>query len=317
MCSAGTSKSLTSDSPRSASTGSVLSGSVLSGPASPGSVLSGSLLPGPARCPGVIGVIGVIGALPGTAGVIGFFGYSVAALAWVAFAFALGSWAQAVSGFGFALITIPLLTVVAPRTEAVIAQTIAGMVVTTWMAWKLRAEVDRPMFRRALPMMLVGLPVGIVVGHVLPERIMRFVIGVSVIAAATGFALGVQLRGRVRVVDAVAGFVSGVLSTTTGTTGPPLVIAMTGRSMAPAASRATLQALFTFANISAIGLFVVDGSFTREGVALGLLGLGPATLVRRAGERSFQRLDPARYRTLVLVLLVLAGSIAIWRALQP
>jgi uncharacterized protein len=210
---------------------------------------------------------------------------------------------------------VPLLAVVCTRTDAVVAQTVVGFFVTTYLAWQLRADVDRKLLSRALPASIVGMPLGIVVGHLVSDRILRFVLGVSVILAATAIARGWRFRSRPEVVDIVAGGVSGILSTTTGTSGPPIVIGMAGRDLSPAATRSSLQAIFMVANIVTIGLFAFDHSLTKRGIGVGVIGLVPAVLVRRSGERMFRKLNPERYRKLVLVLLFVAGAVALVTAI--
>jgi uncharacterized protein len=210
---------------------------------------------------------------------------------------------------------VPLLAVVCTRIDAVVAQTVVGFFVTTYLAWKLRADVDRKLLSRALPASIVGMPLGIVVGHLVSDRALRFVLGVSVIVAAAAIAKGWRFRWRPDVVDVVTGGVSGILSTTTGTSGPPIVIGMAGRDLSPAATRSSLQVIFMVANFVSIGLFAVDDSLTKQGIGVGLIGLIPAVLVRSSGERMFRKLNPDRYRKLVLVLLFAAGAIALLTAI--
>ena len=243
------------------------------------------------------------------------FGLTAIEVVWVVFAFGLGSWAQTVSGFGFALITVPLLTVVCTRIDSVVAQSVVGLFVTTYLAWKLRADVDRTLVSRVIPASVIGMPVGIVVGHLVSDRILRMVLGLSVIGAATAIATGWRVRGNPKVVDVIAGGVSGVLSTTTGTSGPPVVIAMAGRDLAQSAMRSSLQWIFLVGNVVAMALFALDSALTREGLGVGLIGLAPAILVRRNGDRMFHKLRPEQYRKLVLVMLFIAGAIAVLTAL--
>jgi uncharacterized protein len=196
-----------------------------------------------------------------------------------------------------------------------VAQTVVGFFVTTYLAWKLRADVDRKLLSRALPASIVGMPLGIVIGNLVSDRALRFALGISVILAATAIAKGWRFRSHPELVDIVSGGVSGILSTTTGTSGPPIVIGMAGRDLSPAATRSSLQAIFMVANFVTIGLFAVDGSLTKQGLGVGFIGLIPAVLVRRSGERMFRRLSPDLFRKLVLALLFVAGTVAIITAI--
>ncbi len=243
-------------------------------------------------------------------------GLSGEATTWIAVVFAIAAFAQALSGFGFSLLCIPLLTLVSTRTDAVVSSTMVGMVTQIWMAYKLRAEVSREVVKWALPASFVGMPVGILIGHVVSDRALRVAVGVAVLFAVIAIQRGFAVRGRPSRVDSVAGFVSGVLSTTTGTNGPPLVVALAGRSLQPGITRATLTALFCGANIVTIALFAADGSISSHAPVIAMIGLVPALGVRAASEGLFRKLNPARYRTLVLTLLTVAGTVAIINAFR-
>ena len=241
---------------------------------------------------------------------------SDASMVWIVAVFGIAAFAQALSGFGFSLLCVPLLTLVCTRTDAVVSSTMVGMVTQIWMAFKLRREVSRDIVRWALPASFVGMPVGILIGHVVNDRALRVAVGVAVLFAVVAIHQGFAVRGRPSRVDSVAGFVSGVLSTTTGTNGPPLVVALAGRSMEPGVTRATLTALFCGANIVTIALFAVDGSISSRAPVIAAIGLIPALGVRAASEGLFRKLNPARYRTLVLGLLTVAGLVAIANAIR-
>ena len=235
---------------------------------------------------------------------------------WVVAVFSLAAFAQAISGFGFSLISIPLLTVVCTRTDAVVSGGMVGFVTQSWMAWHLRREVERDVVRWALPASFLGMPVGILIGHVVNDRAMRIGVGVAVLAAALSISRGWRVTGKPHIVNGLAGLISGVLGTTTGTNGPPLVVALAGRGYTPGVTRATLSSLFFFANIVALGLFALDGSITKRASVIALVGVLPAVIVRGASEGTFRRLDPARYRRIVLGLLTVAGTVAIANALR-
>jgi uncharacterized protein len=240
---------------------------------------------------------------------------SSAAWIWVGVAFALGSAAQAITGFGFALIAIPLASLVLSPTDAVVAQTLAGSLISFVMAWQYRTDLDRPTAARVTPWMIAGMPFGLLVATQVSDDALRLSVGVCVIGAAIAIATGVRIRShRVRLVDGVAGAISGVLATTTGTNGPPLVITLAGRDTPPLSFRSTLQFLFALGNLVSLPLFAAAGQITSSGTRAGAIAIVPTVAGRLFGERIFRRLNPESFRTLVLVMLFLAGAVAITRS---
>ncbi len=232
--------------------------------------------------------------------------------AWLGVAFALGSGAQAVSGFGFALISIPLASLVVSTTDAVVMQTLAGCMLSVVMAWQYRADADLPTCRVVVPTAFLGIPVGMLIASRVSDRGLRFAVGVAVLVAATAIATGYRIRSaRTGLVNGFAGFVSGVLSSTTGTNGPPLVIALAGRDAPPATFRATLQVAFAASNVLLVPAFIITGKVTEIGLKGAAIALVPTIAGRAFGERVFRRLNPERFRRVVLVMLFLAGSVAL------
>jgi uncharacterized protein len=239
---------------------------------------------------------------------------SVAAVAWIGVSFAVASLAQSLSGFGFTLISVPLLSLVVSPKDAVVGQTFAGLVLSFAMAWALRADAHRDVLRRIVPASLVGMPIGILVSGRISDRGLRIIVGVGVITAATFIASGFKVK-RVRPsAEYTGGFISGLLATTTGSNGPPLVVTLAARELTPAATRATLQVAFAVGNLVSVPLFIADGRVTRPGVVIAAIGLGPVVLGRLIGEPLFRRLDPAKFRVVVLVMLFAAGAVALIKA---
>jgi uncharacterized protein len=234
---------------------------------------------------------------------------------WIGCAFALGSFAQSISGFGFTLIAVPLLTVAVRPADAVVGQTLAALLLSGWMGTQLWPLADKAVLKRIVPMSVLGMPIGIWLSSRLSDRGLRVMVGIAVISAAIAIASGWRLRKVNAPFELGAGLLSGILSTTTGTNGPPLVITMAARDHPPDRFRATLQVAFAIANVAAIPFFVASGKITHSGVVVGAVGLVPTLAGRLLGEPVFRKLDPFRFRRIVIVMLFVAGTVALVRAL--
>ena len=133
-------------------------------------------------------------------------------------------------------------------------------------------------------------------------------VGLAVIAAALW-----QLRHReaaARVPATVAGFLSGVLTTSISVSGPPLVLWLEGQALSPAEFRATLAAAFLALNVAGWAVLGIAGDATVDvGELLVLLGL---VLVGHVlGAFAFRRLDHERFYRLVLVLVLVTGAASV------
>ena len=117
---------------------------------------------------------------------------------------ALAAAAQAVSGFGFALIGTPLVAVLVGPKEAVVGLTMIGLVLVAQLSLRGRGHVDRPTVGVVTAAAIVGMPLGLVVLVLADDRVLTVVIAIAVIA----FSLLMLHEARVpagRTTDATAG----------------------------------------------------------------------------------------------------------------
>jgi uncharacterized protein len=223
---------------------------------------------------------------------------------------------SALAGFGFALLAVPLLATVLGARDAVALSAVLGVVSSTAQVVHGRAHVHWGVAGRQLAGSAVGMPLGLVVLLAVDERLLLGGIAVTVLVSVVLLARGAQLHHAGPRVDLGAGFVSGVLNTSVGTSGPPLVIAGQARGMAPAVFRSTLAAVFALSSFVAVPLFAASGRFTGEvlgaaAVAMPALGIGWWT-----GISLHHRVAAARFRGLVLALLVVSAGVAATTALR-
>jgi uncharacterized membrane protein YfcA len=215
----------------------------------------------------------------------------------------VGAAVQSATGFGFALVLSPALFAVMEPAEAVTVLLVLGVALNVLVL----VERHDARWSRLPPLLLPALPglaLGAVVLAALSREPLQVGVGVAVIAAALW-----QLRDRAaaaRVPAPVAGFLSGVLTTSISISGPPLVLWLEAQRLSPAEFRATLSAAFLALNLAGWAVLGVAGDATADlgelAVLLGLVIAGYAL-----GALAFRRLDHERFYRLVLVLVVVTG----------
>jgi uncharacterized membrane protein YfcA len=233
----------------------------------------------------------------------------------LALAVLTGAAVQSATGFGFALVSGPALFAVLPPAEAVTALLVLGIAVNLLVLLGGRDGAVRwgdagRLVLAALP----GLAGGALLLGVVPKQVLQVVVGVGVLVA-----VGLQVRRPRRAgpaappgAAAAVGLLAGVLTTTTGTNGPPLVLWLERRRLGPADARRTISAVFLALNVlGAVALAVAGrGGAAGRAVLLGLL-LVAAVAGHVVGAAVFRRLDPRRFRVAGLVLCAAAGVAAI------
>ena len=216
------------------------------------------------------------------------------------------------SGFGFALLAVPLMTLQVPTKEAVVISDVArlgGHAVpgVARATRRRRAAVARRMIIGAY----AGMPFGLWVYLAVDEDVLRGLLGVAVLVAVVLLAIRVNLTHVGGSLDLGAGFVSGVLNTSLSTNGPPLVFALQARRLLPDPFRGTINTVFAWCNVLAITLFVAAGKVTVDGIVAAVIALPALLAGQLCGFPLRKHVDGDRFRVLVIVLLVVAALTAI------
>lgn len=223
---------------------------------------------------------------------------------------------RAFTGFGFALLAIPLLVLVLPPAQVIPFIFLLELVIGVTLLPRLWHEVDFRGLRWLLPGAVLATPAG---GYLLlaaSAQTLRLGIGLVVVAAALLMARGLRFRTRPGAAASFGtGLISGTLNGAAGIPGPPVVLFYLATPAADSVSRASLIAYFTVTD--ALGLAVAGwNGLVVWDTLLWALWLTPAILIGSvAGQLAFRRADPAIFRRIVLIVLLVTGLIGVAKAL--
>ncbi len=224
--------------------------------------------------------------------------------------FLLAAVAQAVTGFGFALVAVPLLALVTDSVTAVVATTAVSLLLTGLVGYRERAHVQRPTAVRFVVAGLVGMPLGLVALVRLDERALTILVAAGVLLCAGLLWSGADVPGGART-QWGTGVLSGALLTSTGMNGPPIVLTMQALSLGPRPFRATLQVIFFGQDAVAVVAFAVLG-YLDPAVAMcaaaAAVGVPAGWWV---GDRLFGLLPTEWFRRLVLVTVTSTAVVSI------
>ncbi len=222
---------------------------------------------------------------------------------------------HAMTGFGFALVAVPLLSVLVGPRSAVVTVVLISLVLYLG-AWTRTGEhVDPVLVRRTVGYTLLGLPLGAVALVSLGERLLLVLVG-TVTAVLAG--LLVFRRQRTDTPPArhfvAACISSGALLSSTGMNGPPLVLSYQRLGLSPDGFRANLQASFALQQLFAVVVFAVSGQLTLEVAQLVLVGVPALALGWWVGNGVFKRMLAGQHAALVSIALFGASATALVRA---
>lgn len=178
----------------------------------------------------------------------------------------LGSFTQGLTGFGLALVSVPLLSMVIDVRTAVPLAGLFGWLVTFPIAWRMRGHIQ---WRTGLIMFVGSLPgsyVGAVLLKQLPGDVILVTMGVVLILTAL-YALRVRgsvLRRVPPAAPAGAGFLSGALGACVGEPGPPAIAFTSIMPWNDDEAKSTLVFFFMLQMAGAVASFLQKGLLTSE-----------------------------------------------------
>jgi uncharacterized membrane protein YfcA len=219
----------------------------------------------------------------------------------------------AVSGFGFALVMTPLLTIAWEVKPAIAASVILSTLALIPLLIDARGHVHLPRVGTLTLASLAGIPVGLVLLERLDGDTLTLIIAVTVIASSLLLYFAPQIGGeRDTTAGRVAsGFIGGALGASTSMGGPPVVLYLISRVREVGPFRATLIAYFLPGNIlTIIGLLAV-GLITGDVLLLCAAAAPAVALGLVAGTAFRQRIPAERFRIFVLGLLAVTSTVVV------
>ena len=224
---------------------------------------------------------------------------------------------RAFTGFGFALMAVPVLglmfepLLVIPIVLMLEVVTGAQLVPGAW------APTDKTLFRRLSIAAVILMPVGVLVLTQLTGDQMRLVLAGVVILSISLFAYSARAgeKGGLKATPMgayIAGGFSGMLTGAAGVPGPPVLGYMLGAKLDPNVQRATLLTYFLLIDVATLIALLIAGAPALDSVLRAILFLPVLIIGNVVGARAFKRFSADAYRPVTLVLLLfIAGALVV------
>lgn len=238
----------------------------------------------------------------------------IALLAGIAF---LGALVFGTTGFGAALVVIPLATHLEPLPFCLALFALMDLGNSAAVGLENPRNAVRAELKWLLPMILAGTVVGATLLVNLPRAAAMTALGVFIVCYAIYALLRRDTGTRISPHWAwLAGFAGGVTSTLFGAGGPPYVIYLSHRGLTKEQFRATLG-LTTLTSISVrVVAFLLTGLLLDPRVWKAAVFVVPSALVGIfIARRIFMRVSREMLMRAVAVLLLASGGSLLWRSL--
>lgn len=222
-----------------------------------------------------------------------------------------------ITGFGAAMVAVPVLAHVLPLTKVVPLILLTDLVATLAVGAKHWRRLDFAELIRICPPMLLGIAIGVFALRELPPSGMLLLLGIFVVAHSTW-----GLFKKVEPSQPVsprwvypAGTMGGVFGAAFGTGGPIYTIYLMRRISDAEVLRATMAVVILMSALLRLMVFGVSGFFSNDDLYFLALGLTPFCLLGvLIGAKLRHKIPHQRLRKLLLQLLLLGGISVILRS---
>jgi len=221
------------------------------------------------------------------------------------------------TGFGAAIVGVPLLAHVVPIRFAVPMMLVFDLCAGLLLGLKNRHEVDKGALLRIAPFVAIGMALGVTALVRAPERWLLALLGALVFGYA---AWSLLRRGAPRPIGAAgampAGMAGGVFTALYGSGGPIYTVYLARRLGEPSRLRATMAVLIFCTAWARLALFSATGlMFQPSLLNLAAVLLPCAVAGYFIGSHLHRRLAPRHAARAIWILLLASGASLVWRAL--
>jgi len=216
------------------------------------------------------------------------------------------------TGFGFALVTVPLLILFLPPQVVVPIVTLLSNLTHAIILLETRKWLD---VKRIWPLMVagvIGTPLGTYILLALDGKSLKVLMGVVIVLAALAMLTGFKRPIRSEKLAFVpVGLASGLLSGSTAMGGPPVVLFFSNQGVDKQVCRANFTLLFTVLSLATIPSQAAGGLIGHD-VLVYTLAFSPALLLGTlAGIRLARSVSEAVFQRVTLAVVMVTGLSAV------
>lgn len=218
-------------------------------------------------------------------------------------------------GFGIGLVAFPfILLIVAPKTAVVVVNTVS-MVVFALLVFQNRNKIKYKEMRIPILAGILGVPVGVIFLDQINTSTLNVVIAVLIIGSAvfTTFLENKNLGTGPHFFILVS-FLVGILTVGTGIGGPLMAVAAVAKNWERDTIRGSIPLYYIcIKGFAVVGYFATQ-RFDLEILTLTVVGVIPTVIGFALASAFIGRIQEGLYRKLILVIIIVAGTNILVRA---
>ncbi len=229
----------------------------------------------------------------------------------------LASMVKGLTGFGFALTSLPLLTIFMSPKVAVPMITICSVFLDGYTFYRARKVVQ---YRVISPLIVSGV-IGMIFGTYflisLETGILKLGIGAVTLLFACASLLGLKREiENVKLASIPIGLLSGLLGGAISISGPPVALFFSNQGVEKNVFRANLIAYFFCLYLATVPVYILGGLITRELLVSSVVMVPPMFIGANIGMNLLKKVSEQVFRNITMFLVMITGLLAILSSLE-
>jgi len=226
----------------------------------------------------------------------------------------IASTVRGFTGFGLALIAVPMIVFIMPVTDTAVFISIINIIFSL-LYYRKSKEIVKG---QPLGAMAIWTGIGVAAGTVLLKFVnpayIQLLWGLLIIFIVISLVRGLNLHIKSeRTALTLSGLFGGVLAGATGITGPPVAIILSSIRTPKEKFNAIISIFILFAVSYALVFYLITGLIRKEIVLLAFCSV-PALLAGLfTGDRLVSRISQKTFTTIVYIVLIIMGIITLYK----
>ena len=219
---------------------------------------------------------------------------------------------QSIIGFGFAIISMPLLILIFPAKTMAAVLALSSLVSRLQVVYKMKKYINFEIIIIPIIASLVGRTLGINLLMVLNEEILKLILSLTIILIAAYF---IFFRKKYKIKansinGSIFGMLSGVLGGMFNTGGPPIVTYYLSVLSDKYTYAGSIQFTFVIGNLYSVILHTIYGNFDISAISLVLISIFSVTLGSFIGCKVVKKVENINRLVYISMILITIFIIA-------
>lgn len=224
---------------------------------------------------------------------------------------------QGIAGFGFALISVPIMSAFFPITTVVPIIVFYSLISNFTVIFK---TIKFTNLKKIYPMIvsgILGIPIGTIILKTFNQNNLKIAIGLIILFTSFVMLKGFRINFKKEKISyIVTGLISGILNGSLSMSGPPIVLFLSNEGYNKNEFRANLALYSIVTNILTIFTYIISGLISQNTIKTSLVGIIPLIIGSYFGIFIAEKIENNHFKKLILILLIITGSITILKSLM-